>query len=929
MLGIMFRKLWSKKWMFLCLLLGSVLLIATVVSFPLYRNAAFDSMLSDGFENSLRETGQWPGKLRMVVVSQKGQKGENLYRAEELMGNMSSLLEVETKESIFFYRLNKFSLKSLMNREDLKEVGLSLGYMSDLPEHVTLRSGEMYSEDGYAEDGSIEVVIDESCMISSNLLVGDTLEFVSLKDADGNPLRLKVVGVIQSNENDYYWEIGTSVLMDTCLMQEDLFRELFLGETVNDLNIVCLYCYLFEYDSLRAVQVDKMMETISREELSVSSFGPLLESFVRRRDRISATLMILQVPVLVLLGAFLFMISGQMYELEKNEISVIKSRGSSGFQIFRLYLYQSIFITAVGVVLGIPLGVAFCRILGSARNFLEFGLRRSMVITFDGNVWDYLVKAAAVTLLIMTLPAIPRSRVSIVHLKQKKSSGKKSWWVRLILCVVCLAVGWYIYNIYSRNSEYLILNMLSGRPLDPLLYLGSSLLIVGAGLLFLILQPLFVRLVYLIGRRFWHPASYASFMEILKNGGKQQFIMLFLILTVSLGIYNATVARTILQNAQANTEYLDGTDIVIQEIWKDNSAYKDDWEPLYYIEPDYGKYDFLEGVKNYTKVFVDTTVFVLDSNYREQYVTLMGIHTKEFGEITWLDRDLIGDHYYNYLNALAQEPNGVLVSSNFQNIGYTLGSRVRYFYNSRLTPMPETITGTIVGFVDYWPGFASTSMRLNGRGEAYVEDNYLIVANLAECQNNFGLQPYQVWIGLEEGVDSQSVAAWINENGVRVKKYVDRQKDVQDTVEDPLLQGTNGVLTMGFLVMILLCGVGYLIYWIMSIRSREMIFGVLRAFGMHKGELFHMLILEQIFCGVLSVLAGIFIGKQVSDLFVPLLLLAYAADNQVLPMQLYTQASDMQRLYGALGLVMAVCLSVLIFLVLKLNVAKALKLGEE
>lgn len=924
MLGIMFRKLWSKKWMFLCLLLGSVLLIATVVSFPLYRNAAYDSMLRDGFENSLRETGQWPGKLRMTVASQRGKKGEQLYRAEEFMGNVESLLGVETKESIYFYRLNKLSLNSLMNRADPEEVSLCLGYMSDLPEHVTLRSGEMYSEDGYAEDGSIEVVINESCMIDANLLVGDTLEFFSLKDADGNLIRLKVVGVFQSNENDYYWEIGTSVLAETCLMQGDLFRELFLGEAVDDVNIVCLYCYLFEYDSLRAVQVDKMMETIAMEDFAGNIFSPLLESFVKRRERISATLMILQAPVLVLLGAFLFMISGQMYELEKNEISVIKSRGSSGFQIFRLYLYQSIFITAVGVILGIPLGVAFCRILGSARNFLEFGLRRSIVITFDGNVWDYLVKAAAVTLLIMTLPAIPRSRVSIVHLKQKKSSGKRSWWGRSILCVICLAVGWYVYNAYSRNLEYLILSMLSGQPLDPLLYLGSSLLIVGAGLLFLILQPLFVRMVYLIGRRFWHPASYASFMEILKNGGKQQFIMLFLILTVSLGIYNATVARTILQNAQANTEYLDGTDIVIQELWGDNSAYKDADEEFQYIEPNYGKYGLLEGVENYTRVLFDSDVYIAAANNMVQYVTLMGIHTKEFGEITWLDRDLLGDHYYNYLNALAQEPSGILVSSNFQDMGYTLGSRVSY---SHYREMP--VYGTIVGFVDYWPGFASTSMRLDGRGEAHVENNYLIVANLAECQKNFGLQPYQVWIGLKEGVDSQSVAAWINENGVRVQKYVDRQKDVQDTVEDPLLQGTNGVLTMGFLVMILLCGVGYLIYWIMSIRSREMIFGVLRAFGMHKGELFHMLILEQIFCGVLSVLGGIFIGKQVSDLFVPLLLLAYAADNQVLPMQLYTQASDMQRLYGALGLVMAVCLSVLIFLVLKLNVAKALKLGEE
>ena len=137
------------------------------------------------------------------------------------------------------------------------------------------------------------------------------------------------------------------------------------------------------------------------------------------------------------------------------------------------------------------------------------------------------------------------------------------------------------------------------------------------------------------------------------------------------------------------------------------------------------------------------------------------------------------------------------------------------------------------------------------------------------------------------------------------------------------------MLTMGFIVTIILCGVGYLIYWIMSIRSREMLFGVLRACGMHKGELFHMLINEQIFSGVLSILAGIGIGHVTSKMFVPMIQTAYAASNQVLPMQLITNQQDMFRLYGVVAGVMALCLLVLIVLVFKLNVTKALKLGEE
>ena len=288
--------------------------------------------------------------------------------------------------------------------------------------------------------------------------------------------------------------------------------------------------------------------------------------------------------------------------------------------------------------------------------------------------------------------------------------------------------------------------------------------------------------------------------------------------------------------------------------------------------------------------------------------------------------------------SLADNPGGILVSRNFQTkLDYNIGRSVTINYES-IIGNDETkvnsnwnVNGKIVGYVDYWPGFEPTSTYLDYAGNVVVEDNYLVVANWAAFQKVFGaqIQPYEVWITLKDGADSAEVAQWIDENDLKVEKYIDRKTDLQNTLEDPLLQGTNGILTMGFLVMILLCGVGYLIYWIMSIRSREMIFGVLRAFGMHKRELFQMLMLEQILSGIMSVLVGIGIGKLASVMFVPMLQMAYAADNQVLPMQLYTNPADMLRLYGALAVVMAACLLVLLVIVFRLNVAKALKLGEE
>ena len=50
----MLQKMWHKKWMKICLLLGCILLTATVVSFPIYRTAAYDRMLIDQFDDYMK-----------------------------------------------------------------------------------------------------------------------------------------------------------------------------------------------------------------------------------------------------------------------------------------------------------------------------------------------------------------------------------------------------------------------------------------------------------------------------------------------------------------------------------------------------------------------------------------------------------------------------------------------------------------------------------------------------------------------------------------------------------------------------------------------------------------------------------------------------------------------------------------------------------
>lgn len=931
MFRLMLQKMWHKKWMNLCLLLGCILLVAVSVSFPLYQQAAYDRMLQDEFEKYIQTEGKWPATQTMTIVSKKDKSGGTIASMEKLLPELYSNLGVQEKETSCFYSLSQNGIHSTTNRVEAESISIRLSAMSRLEEHVDMLSGQLYPESGLTEDGVIGVVMSQDCMVSQGLLVGETIIFDALKGPNKEELKMYICGVFAPKNGDDYWQ-NKSDTKNVCLMEPSLFKQMFTGENAGGYTITCNYMVTFEYSNLKDDDVDRIVsktdyyteESGYKTVLSKPDYREILEEYLNKKNRIAATLSILQVPVFIMLAAFLLMISGQMYEMERSEISVIKSRGSSGAQIFRLYLYQGISLMLMGAIGGVPLGIVFSKLLGATRDFLIFDFNETLAIRFTSTAAVYGLLAMLVGLLCLTVPAIKHSRVTIVALKRSNATKKKALWEKMFLDLILIAIAMYGYYSFNRSSSSVSTSIMEGQSLDPLLYICSSLMIVGAGLLFLRLQPQVLKLVFLAGKKFWKPASFISFMENIKNGRKQQMIQLFLIMTISLGLYHSTVARTILDNAVENTAYLDGCDVVVKEVWSQlmdrNGGYTGE-----YIEPNFNKYSHLDIADGVTKVLFDEKAYVNGQGGGHQDVTLMGIHTREFGEMTMVSTSLMGGAYYDYLNELAPVENGVLLSSNFRDqMGFKVGDNITYYNFNK-----KSITAKIVDFVSYWPGYAPEVTVLNPDGTSSRESNFLVIAHYEYINSKMGTMPYEVWIDMKDGATASDLYQWIEAEDVRLTKYVNRDADLEATQTDPLLQGTNGVLTMGFVVTIILCAVGYLIYWILSIRGREMIFGVLRASGLHRKELLHMLLNEQIFAGLFSIVAGWGIGTMVAKMYVPILQHAYASANQVLPMKLIMEAADLYRLFAVIMAVVVICLGTLVGMLFKMNVTKALKLGEE
>lgn len=150
MLGVMFQKLWHKKWMSICLVTGILLLIATAISFPMYRSAALDRLVQDEFDQYLSQTGEWPAMNTLTFYYKKEEGVETLKRMNELLDKIHKEMGVEDKETITYFCTTRTAVHSTMERDDISDQELRVASMSGIEDHISLLAGEMYSESGFS-----------------------------------------------------------------------------------------------------------------------------------------------------------------------------------------------------------------------------------------------------------------------------------------------------------------------------------------------------------------------------------------------------------------------------------------------------------------------------------------------------------------------------------------------------------------------------------------------------------------------------------------------------------------------------------------------------------------------------------------------------------------------------------------------------------
>ncbi len=915
----------------------------------MYSYAMFQRLLVKDLESIRTERSSYPGVFNLTYsLSSTTRNADETYARYEHFDNIvsdyidggSGLSVVESYRQ--FTQCTYYIAKDggAPNRNMKSAIIAAEG----IGEHVSLKAGRLPS--GEPVDGCYEVMALDTFLEKSKMLLNGEYElYESIRDEAGIPIR--VVGIFTvADEADLYWLNTFSAYSSGVVMDYGLFEQDFLQPDSGRLCGKVVWCNALDYTELTVDNISDIggrMNAFLENNIG-SGFAArqymlsILTDYSARYDRLLTTLWILAIPLILMLAFYIYMVSQLSLNYERNEIAVMKSRGASNAQILRLYFYESVVFGIVSLLLGVPLGVLFCRLVGATSGFLEFVQRRSIVIKLSPEVFLYAAAAVVLFIATMLVPVVSAARTTIVRHKQSKAGKRRlALWQKLGLDVIFLAVSGY--GLYTYKQRQLILfttnAAASDIPIDPLLFIMSTLFILGAGMLFIRLFPYVVKLIYWIGKRIWSPVLYYSLINVSRSNGQDRFVMLFLVLTLSLGIFNSTAARTINRNEEDKIRYKNGADIVFRTEWVGTevpSAGSDipgsagmmgSGKMVYNNEPLFDPFRKMKGVESATKVYTNNAATARTWGGGNCDTRYMGVIADEFAQTAWFRNDLLPHYFYEYLNLLASDSRAVLVS---RSLAENLGVEVGDFITVTMPTCKEKMDCVIFAIIDYWPTFNPNAIEKKQRSSIPAE---FIVGNLDYMYKELVLAPYDVWLKLEDGCTSAEIYAQLKELGTKIVRMSDTSQQIIALRNDPMLQGVNGTLTTSFIITMAVTMIGFTIYWIFAIKGRMLQFGILRSMGLSKLNLIMMLVWEQILISGSSVAAGAFVGTIASRLYVPLFQVVSNTYEQVPPFRILMLRSDYGRIFIIVGIMLLIGMTILSALISNMKLVQTLKLGED
>ena len=922
MIGLALRRNLSKWQPMSFVVAGLVVTVALIAAIPLFTNAALDRFLRS--ELAAQDSELPLSSLLLVhrVPFSSSTSLETYRRADDFMLQRAAVLPGLPLTGMTRYgstRVLKFlpaADKELP--EDLRQYqSAGLAFLTGLEEHVEIVLGETFGQVDPDAGGAIQALVSERFFYDHDVEVGDHI-FFGLDDPDVvAPVEVLVKGVWRPADADrgFWFEEPDAFAFYFIVSEPDFMAHVapILGDQVRKY----AWYLLFDGTEIRVDRVGPMLAAFTRIQARTSGIlshveltAPAYELLKKYADRAAALrtfLLLLSLPVLLTLLLYTFISSDIMVASEESEIVTLKSRGASSQQIVGIYLLEMFVVGALCLIVGLLAANGVTQGMGQVYRFLTFAARPLLNLSFSTQVALYAGIATLLGIGATLLSAAGAARRTVVTQQRKTareellSRERRGAWLPLEL----LLLGAVLYVYWRLRQQDQLLQVSQDAFVDPLFLLAPTGFVAAVALVSSRALPTITGLLGRAANRFLSVPLWLAITQISRRSGSNRPLLFLLMFTVALGLFSATFASTLDTHYADVVRYAVGSDLVIQVQWEQvKGSSEQRWR-----YPPFAVVQSIPGVEAATRV-LRLPVFVdgLEGNIE---ATVLGIDRAAFSQAGWWRDDFSQESLGALTNRLALDSRGVLVSSSFiEETGLQVGNELFLIVEGVSRPIRFTITGVL----NYFPTL-------------YPDDGHFFVGNLDHIYRTIGNRPYDIWMRLEGAASPAAILDTLRARGFIITAATDSRWETAVWRTDPQRTALFGILSLGFIVAIVISGLGFLLHALFALRQRILQFGLLRALGLSTTQITAVVVYEKLFLVLLAAVGGTLIGALTAALFVPLLQIGTAVHGSTPPFVVAPAWSQAVKIYLAFVVMVTVTLAIVIGQLRQLRIYEAIKLG--
>jgi len=944
------KRLWANKGLALSLLLGWTAAVGITLSVPLYADAANHTLLRQEldavgqrrppFAFLFRYIGAWNGAVDWEDVAPL-----DAY----LSGPVTADIDLPVEGVVRHFRTDNFRLFPISEaayadqRQPLEWI--SFGFLSDLEARVTLLEGSFPAPASPTAE-VVEVLLHHNLADELGLQAGEEYILFGQKGTmgrNGNPaqIRVRIAGIWQpTNPEDTYWFYRPEVFRERLLVPELSFRQRIVPVLEGAVYHGAWYLLLDGSDvhsehvlpllgRIAAVKTQAAL-LLPNTRLDYSPAGALTQYYYAAR-LLTLLLSVFAIPLLGLVLYFVAQVAGMTVRREQTEIAVLRSRGTSRWQVLGMYLLQGLVLGVIALGLGILLGQAIALVMGQIRSFLTLVNRPMLPVRLSSSNLRFAFGAVVVALLATLLPVLSASAHTIVTHKQEQARAlRRPFWQRYFLDLFLLVPPLYGYYLL-RQQGTISLNLGGGVTSDPfqnpLLFLVPTLFIFALSLVLIRIFPLLMSALAWVSGRLPGTPSVLALRHLARSSRHYVGPLLLLILTLGLAAFTASMALTLDRALVDQVYYETGSDLQLREMGEstdvseyafelgsaqsETSATDEEEGPKWLFLP-VSQHLEAEGVQAAARVGEYWARSTLSS--REEG-TFVGVDRVDFAGVAFFRQDFAAGSLGGLMNLLALSPRALLVERGFlARNSLNIGDPLRL--DLAMGGTRQTVEFAIAGALDLFP-------------TQYPDDEPFFVGNLDYAYQQMGDEyPYDVWLATDERRPAKEIVADLQDIGFLVSSWDDAREIILEEQTQPSRQGLFGILSVGFLSSAGLTVLGFLLYAIFSFRQRFIELGVLRAIGLSVGQMAAFLATEQLVLIITGAAAGTALGVWASRLFIPYLQVRGGPHPQTPPFVILIAWGDIFQIYVVLGGMLLVGVAVMLVLLARMRMFEAVKLGE-